>query len=130
MPNMERLTTALAGCLAFVALHAQPVSESAPDPAFVRKRVRNKEIGLRYGVQIGVGSGAPGQAMQYAAMDFAAYNYRNIGLRYGAQPLYLAPARRTVRLCSVAVLLALGRAAHADLIARRLLLQRDLVSGP
>ncbi len=49
MPNMERLTTALAGCLAFVALHAQSVSESAPDPAFVRKRVRNKEIGLRYG---------------------------------------------------------------------------------
>lgn len=93
---MERLTTALAGCLAFVALHAQPVSESAPDPAFVRKRVRNKEIGLRYGVQ----------------------------------PLYLAPARRTVRLCSVAVLLALGRAAHADFLARRLLLQRDLVSGP
>ena len=96
MPNIERLTTALAGCLAFVALHAQSVSESAPDPASVRKRVRNKEIGLRYGVQ----------------------------------PLYLAPARRTVRLCSVAVLLALGRAAHADLIARRLLLQRDLVSGP
>ena len=90
MPNMERLTTALAGCLAFVALHAQPVSESAPDPAFVRKRVRNKEIGLRYGVQIGVGSGAPGQAMQYAAMDFAAYNYRNIGLRTGLN-LFTSP---------------------------------------
>ncbi len=49
---MERLTTALAGCLAFVALHAQPVSESAPDPAFVRKRVRNKEIGLRTGLNL------------------------------------------------------------------------------
>ena len=68
------------------ALHAQPVSESAPDPASVRKRLRNKEIGLRYGVQIGVGSGAPGQAMQYAAMDFAAYNYRNISLRTGLNP--------------------------------------------
>ena len=90
MPNMKRLTTVLAGCLAFVALHAQPVSESAPDPASVRKQLRNKEIGLRYGVQIGVGSGAPGQAMQYAAMDFAAYNYRNIGLRTGLN-LFTSP---------------------------------------
>lgn len=87
---MKRLTTVLAGCLAFVALHAQPVSESAPDPASVRKQLRNKEIGLRYGVQIGVGSGAPGQAMQYAAMDFAAYNYRNIGLRTGLN-LFTSP---------------------------------------
>ena len=80
---MKRLTTTLAGCLAFVALHAQPASESAPDPAAVRKQLRNREIGLRYGVQVGVGAGAPGQAMQYAAVDFAAYNYRNIGLRTG-----------------------------------------------
>lgn len=80
---MKRLTTTLAGCLAFVALYAQPASESAPDLAAVRKQLRNKEIGLRYGVQIGVGAGVPDQAMQYAAVDFAAYNYRNIGLRTG-----------------------------------------------
>lgn len=80
---MKRLTTIFAGCLAFVALYAQPASESAPDPATVKKQLRNKEIGLRYGVQIGVGAGVPDQAMQYAAVDFAAYNYRNIGLRTG-----------------------------------------------
>ena len=69
---MKRLTTTCAGCLAIVALSAQPASESAPDPATVKKQLRNKEIGLRYGVQIGVGAGVPDQAMQYAAVDFAA----------------------------------------------------------
>ena len=80
---MKRLTITLAGCLVSVALHAQSAPASAPDPATVKKQLRNKEIGLRDGVQIGVGAGAPDQAMQYAAVDFAAYNYRNIGLRTG-----------------------------------------------
>lgn len=83
---MKRLTTTLAGCLALVALHAQPAS----DPASVKNRFLNKEIGLRYGVQVGVGAGAPGQAMQYAAVDFAAYNYRNFGLRTGVN-LFTTP---------------------------------------
>lgn len=109
---------------------AQSVSESAPDPASVRKRVRNKEIGLRYEVQIGVGSGAPGQAMQYAAMDFAAYNYRNIGLRTGLN-LFTSPLHDG-QYASVPLQFSWrsGVRRMPTSSPDRLLLQRDLVSGP
>ena len=91
---MKRLTTTFAGCLAFVALYAQPASESAPDPATVKKQLRNKEIGLRYGVQIGVGAGVPDQAMQDAAVAFAASNSLTIGPRTGPHLITPPPPTR------------------------------------
>lgn len=47
-----------------------------------RRDSRDHEIGLRYGAQIGVGAGSE-LTMQYIGLEYARYNFYNIGLRTG-----------------------------------------------
>lgn len=48
----------------------------------LRRTLRDNSLSLRYGAQVGVGSGSE-HVMQFVGLDYARYNFYNVGFRTG-----------------------------------------------